>query len=383
MVRIAFYAPLKAHDHPVASGDRLIAGLLVRALERAGHDVVTASRIRAFDGAGDRRRQLRLAHEARVEARRLLERWSGSSASPRCWFTYHLYHKAPDWIGPRVSAGLGIPYVVAEASHAPKRAPGAWRHGHRAVEAALACASRVIALNPDDVPALERYFGDGERIRRLVPFLDTDACVPRGKRVRRRARIARLLSADPGDPLLVCVAMMRRGRKADSFKLLARALERTMHLRWRLLVVGGGPARGEVETAFAKLKAAGRVAFLGLRSPPALHGIVGACDLFVWPALGEPIGMAMLEAQALGVPVVAGETRGVGSVVVHGAGGWLVPEGDVSAFAGAVAKALSDRAALSVCGQAGLARVRAEHGMAAAASALDRWIGEAVEAHRP
>ena len=383
MVRIAFYAPLKAHDHPVASGDRLIAGLLVRALERAGHDVVTASRVRAFDGAGDRRRQLRLAHEARTEARRLLDGWSGSSAAPRCWFTYHLYHKAPDWIGPRVSARLGIPYVVAEASHAPKRAHGAWRHGHRAVSAALACASRVIALNPDDVPALERYFGDGERIRRLVPFLDTGACAPRGRRVRRRARIARLLSADPVDPLLVCVAMMRRGRKADSFKLLARALERTTHLRWRLLVVGGGPARGEVETAFAKLKAAGRVAFLGPRSPPALHGIVSACDLFVWPALGEPIGMAMLEAQALGVPVVAGETRGVGAVVVPGAGGWLVPEGDTPAFAGAVAEALSDRAALAASGQAGLARVRAEHGIAAAASALDRWIGEAVEAHRP
>ena len=381
-MRIAFYAPLKAHDHPTASGDRLIAGLLVRALERAGHDVVVASRIRAFDCAGDGRRQLRIAHEARTEGRRLLERWSGSSAAPRCWFTYHLYHKAPDWIGPRVSSGLGIPYVVAEASHAPKQARGAWRHGHRAVAAALASSSRVIALNPDDVPALERFFGDGERIRRLMPFLDTGACAPRGDRVRRRARIARLLSADPADPLLVCVAMMRRGRKAESFKLLARALERMMRLPWRLLVVGGGPARGEVETAFAKLEAAGRVAFLGPRSPPALHGLVSACDLFVWPALGEPIGMAMLEAQALGVPVVAGETRGVGTVVVHGAGGWLVPEGDVPAFAGAVAQALSNRVALVASGQAGLARVRTEHGIAAAASALDRWIGETVEAHR-
>ena len=200
--------------------------------------------------------------------------------------------------------------------------------------------------------------------------------------MRRRARIARLLSADPADPLLVCVAMMRRGRKAESFKLLARALERMMRLPWRLLVVGGGPARGEVETAFAKLEAAGRVAFLGPRSPPALHGLVSACDLFVWPALGEPIGMAMLEAQALGVPVVAGETRGVGTVVVHGAGGWLVPEGDVPAFAGAVAQALSNRVALVASGQAGLARVRTEHGIAAAASALDRWIGETVEAHR-
>ena len=56
-MRIAFYAPLKAPDHPTASGDRLIAGLLVRALARAGHEVVIVSRLRTFDGAGDRRRQ--------------------------------------------------------------------------------------------------------------------------------------------------------------------------------------------------------------------------------------------------------------------------------------------------------------------------------------
>ena len=381
-MRIAFYAPLKAHDHPTASGDRLIAGLMVRALERAGHDVVVASRLRTFDGAGERRCQLRLARAARARAARRLDGWIGSPRAPHCWFTYHLYHKAPDWIGPRVSARLGIPYIVAEASYAPRQAGGAWRHGHRAVSAALARCSRVIALNPDDVPALEQYFGDGERICRLAPFLDTEAFAPRGMRVRRRARIARLVCADPADPLLVCVAMMRRGRKAESFGLLARALERTMHLPWRLLVVGDGPARGEVEAAFAKLHAAGRVAFLGPRSPPALHGIVSACALFVWPALGEPIGMAMLEAQALGVPVVAGDARGVGAIVVHGAGGWLVPEGDAAAFADAVARALSDPAALTASGQAGLARVHAEHGIAAAASALDRWIGEAVEAYR-
>jgi len=39
----------------------------------------------------------------------------------RLWFTYHHYYKRPDWLGPRVSAALGIPYIVAEASHAAKR----------------------------------------------------------------------------------------------------------------------------------------------------------------------------------------------------------------------------------------------------------------------
>ena len=377
-MRVAFYAPLKAPDHPTASGDRLIAGLLVRALERAGHEVVVASRLRTFDGAGDRCRQLEIASTARARARGLVDRWLGSPRAPGCWFTYHLYHKAPDWIGPRVSARLGIPYVVAEASHAPKRARGAWRHGHRAVAAALARAARVIALNPDDVPGLERHLGAGAPIARLPPFLDLDLLAPPGPRSRRRARIARLVGADPTVPLLACVAMMRGGRKADSFELLARALERIVDVRWHLLVIGGGPARGEVQTAFATLVGTGRATFLGSRSPPALHGIVSACDLFVWPALAEPLGMAMLEAQALGVPVIAGDARGVGSIVVHGAGGWLVPEGDAAAFADAVVRALADPQALAAAGASARARVRAEHGLAAAARRLDGWVGEAV-----
>ncbi len=379
-VRIAFYAPLKVPDHPTASGDRRIAGLLVRALVHAGYEVETASRLRTFDGAGDLRRQLRLARVAKAQAGELSRRWLGSSRAPGCWLTYHLYHKAPDWIGPRVSARLGIPYLVAEASHAPKQARGRWRHGHRAVAAALACADRLITLNPDDVPGLERLLGEDAPIVRLAPFLDVRALAPPGARARRRARLARIVGADPSAPLLASVAMMRRGRKAESFRLLARALERIAHVPWHLLVAGDGPARAEVEAAFAPLRAAGRVTFSGPRSSPVLYGIVGACDLFVWPALGEPLGMAMLEAQALGVPVIAGDARGVGAVVAHGEGSWLVPEGDPAAFADAVARALADPAALTEAGAAARARVRAGHGIETAARRLDRWIGEAVAA---
>ena len=379
-MRIAFYAPLKAPDHPTASGDRLIAGLLVRALEHAGHEVVLASRLRTFDGAGDRCRQLRLAREAKAQASELLGRWRGSARAPRCWFTYHLYHKAPDWIGPRVSRRLGVPYLVAEASHAPKQAWGPWRHGHRAVEAALARADRVIALNPDDEPGLARRLGEGAPIVRLTPFVDVRALAPPGARAHRRARIARFVGGDSATPLLVCVAMMRHGRKAESFRLLAGALERIAPVPWHLLMVGDGPARAEVEAMFATLRAAGRVTFLGLRSPPVLPGVVSTGDLFVWPALGEPIGMAMLEAQALGVPVIAGDARGGGAVVAHGEGGWLVPEGDVMAFADAVARALADPPALAAAGAAARARVLAELGIDTAARRLDRWIADAVGA---
>ena len=33
------------------------------------------------------------------------------------WFTYHCYYRKPDWLGPIVTRALGIPYVIAEASH--------------------------------------------------------------------------------------------------------------------------------------------------------------------------------------------------------------------------------------------------------------------------
>src|SRR5579863_5395260 len=135
-MRIAFYAPLKPPDHPTPSGDRRIAQLFLAALRAAGHEPFLASRLRSYDGAGDGPRQARLADIGERQAARLLARWRFSpGAAPDLWFTYHLYYKAPDWLGPRVSAALGIPYVIAEASSAPKRAAGAWAIGHRAVEA--------------------------------------------------------------------------------------------------------------------------------------------------------------------------------------------------------------------------------------------------------
>src|SRR5690348_8123687 len=114
-MRIAFYAPLKPADHPTPSGDRRMAQLFLDALRGAGHAPFVASRLRSYDRAGDRLRQARLARIGQAAAERLLWRWDREPhAAPELWFTYHLYYKAPDHLGPRVSSALGIPYVVAE-----------------------------------------------------------------------------------------------------------------------------------------------------------------------------------------------------------------------------------------------------------------------------
>ncbi len=65
-----------------------------------------------------------------------------------------------------------------------------------------------------------------------------------------------------------------------------------------------------------------------------------AADLFVWPAINEAFGMALLEAQACGTPVIAGASGGVPAIIADGETGWLSPPGDVAAFAADVDFAL-------------------------------------------
>ncbi|MDB5359313.1 MAG: glycosyl transferase family 1 [Rhodospirillales bacterium] len=362
-MRVGFYAPLKPPDHPVPSGDRLMARLLIDALRLGGHEIRIMSRFRSRDGAGDPARQARLA----TLGRRLADRIP-RAASPDLWFTYHLYHKAPDLIGPAVADRLGIPYVVAEASFAPKQADGPWAAGHAAVAAAVARADAVIGLNPADAACVRPLLADPDRYHALPAFLDTAPFeAARAGRDRIRSALARAHDIDPDVPWLITVAMMRPGDKLASYRLLGQALARLADRPWRLLVVGDGSARGAVVEALAPLGR--RVRWLG-----ALDRIaepVAAADLLVWPAVREAWGMALLEAEAAGLPVVAGRVGGVPSIVVDGETGLLTPDGDAAALADAVASLLDDPDRRRTMGRAAADYIARTHGLPAAARRLD------------
>jgi glycosyltransferase involved in cell wall biosynthesis len=355
-MRIAFYAPLKPPDHPVPSGDRRVGRLFLDALRLAGHEPFLASRLRSFDGSGEPARQAHLAALGRRTAARLLRRWQETpETAPELWLTYHLYYKAPDWLGPAVSTALGIPYVVAEASHAAKRATGPWALGHRAVEQALRQADAVIGLNSADRAGVMPLLRRSQQWFALPPFLDV-----RGYPARR--------PRPEGPPRLVTVAMMRPGDKLASYRLLGAALAQSLDLAWSLDVVGDGPARDEVEQALAPFGA--RVAYHGALGEAAVAEALAAADLYVWPAINEAFGMALLEAQAGGLPVVAGASGGVGDVVASGVTGLLVPPGDADAFAAALRQLILDpetRAAMAVAAQI---KARRDHDLPAAAGRL-------------
>jgi glycosyltransferase involved in cell wall biosynthesis len=357
-MRIAFYAPLKPPDHATPSGDRRVARLLLAALRLAGHQPVVVSRLRSFDPTGDD--QPRLATRASTLAKALIAGWRARPGTmPGLWFTYHLYYKAPDWLGPAVSAALGIPYVITEASFAKKRAGGPWDIGHRAVEAALRQADRVIGLNPADREGVVPLLAHPDRFVTLAPFLDAQPySLPREP-------------ASP--PRLIAVAMMRPGDKLASYRLLGAALAKLLDLDWTLEVVGDGPARGDVEAALASL--GDRARFVGEAGETEIAARLAAADLFVWPAINEAFGMALLEAQASGLAVVAGRSGGVGDIVSDGLTGLLTPPGDVDAFAEAVRTLLADPIRCAAYGAAARDKVRREHDLPTAAARLGGIIG--------
>ena len=372
-MRVAFYAPLKPPDHPVPSGDRRIARLLIRALRDGGHAVDVAARLRSRDGAGDRNRQRRIRDAGRRIAARLIARHRHDP--PDLWFTYHLYHKAPDWIGPAVAAALSIPYVVAEASHAAKQADGAWRDGHRASAAAIAAARRLLVFDPLDLPGVAEIAAP-ERLVRMPPFLDIADRQP--PRAAARDAIARAHGLDPGRPWLATVAMMRADIKRESYRVLAAALARLGDRPWSLLVAGDGIARPEVEALFDSVPdRQNRVRFLGALDRPALVRLHAATDLAVWPALDEGFSMALLEAQAAGVPVAAGDRLGIAQYVRHGETGLLAPEGDATALAAAARALLADPARRRMMGDRARLRIRAHHGLPAAARMLTAALNDA------
>jgi len=373
---IAFYAPMKSPEHPNPSGDRRLAQLLMRALNQGGQQVHLASQLRSYDGTGNAETQATIRQEGERQVLTLLDAYSEDKiAKPHIWFTYHLYHKSPDWIGPRISEALKIPYIIAEASYAAKQSSGPWDLGLRASKQAIEMASAVISFNAVDDGGVLPLLKNGTKIARVSPFVDTQtyAAAAREKK-RHRKTIAAQYNIDPGVPWLICVAMMRPGDKLRSYEQLGSALSSLKHRPWRLLVVGDGSAREQAASALVRID--DRVHWIGRQDAKKLPGIYAACDLYVWPAVNEAFGMAFIEAQASGLPVIAGNTGGVSGVVNAPGCGVLVEPGKPEALAAAVEKLLDDPESRQTMASRAQQHTWQHHGLDAGASALNRVLKE-------
>jgi glycosyltransferase involved in cell wall biosynthesis len=365
-VKIAFYAPMKPVDDPTPSGDRQMALALIRALEQAGHDVRIASRFRSWCRAGGGEAMQALAGQAMAEADAVLQTWQDDNYRPDLVLTYHVYHKAPDWIGPTLSRAAGTAYMVVEGARALKQKTGPWAAGFAAADAAFDQADAVVAIHAEDAEGLAPVVPP-ERLFLLPPFIDTKAF--------HEAAQTRTAAAEPR---LLTVAMMRDGDKRASYEILARALARLGDRPWQLTVAGDGPAGEAIRALFP----AGRTCFLGQVAPADMPSVYADADLFVWPAINEAYGLVLLEAQAAGLPVVAGRTGGVPDIVADGKTGLLTPEGDDEAFAAALLRLLDNPDLRTRMGSAAANKAAADHGFASAQDRLQTIIDAALARHR-
>ena len=377
--RVAFYAPLKPPDHPVPSGDRRMARALMTALARQGRQVDLASRLRSFDRHGDPVRQRRIERIGARAADKLIRHYRGLPVArrPEAWVTYHAYHKSPDWLGPAVRRALNIPYLLIETSFAPKQADGPWDLGHRAAEAAIRRAEVTLAMTTVDEAGLAPLIEPPGELRRLPPFLDPAPYrAARHERQRHRRDLGERMGLDVDEPWILAVGMMRDDVKRLSYELLAEALQRLKDRPWRLLIIGDGPVRLLIEKLFESFGSK-RVKFAGILGEAELPACYAAADVYAWPAVREAYGMAFLEAQASGVPVVAGREGGVADVVRDGVTGRLTSPRNPDALAASIADMLNRPIERKAMAAAAARYVEQEHSLDHAGSLLDRALIDA------
>ena len=357
--KIAFYSPLKPVAHPVPSGDRLMARLLVNCLEQAGFCVDIASDLRAFLRDPDNESEaISLREQASYEVERLSAHWTQHGA-PSLWFCYHPYFKSPDLIGPEMCQRFEVPYVTAEASHSPRRAQGSWAPAQKTVLKSIDQAAVNICFTERDRVGL-RSASPAATLAMLRPFIDTST-------FSYNKLSTKALHRDPAR--LTVVAMMRAGDKMNSYRRLAESLKQLMHEKWTLSVVGDGPLRCDVHSLFNELPAE-RVQWHGLLEPQDIASLLVRSALYVWPGCGEAYGLAYLEAQAAGVPVIAYDTAGVPEVVAHDTSGILTPEGDDEKYAAAIASLLNNPKRLKALSDNAVARVKRYHSLEFASTTL-------------
>ena len=311
-MKIAYYTPLKEPRHPTPSGDRLMARQLMELLGGLCQEVRLVSTLRTYVRAPDAIRLAELRHASALEAERILGLAASGAFRPDLWFTYHPYHKSPDWLGPAVAARLGVPYVAAEASYAAARGQDDWADWLEASMAALRQAATIFCFSDRDRTGLEAAPGVQAKFYDLKPFLVAP--------VQHAANPVRLHGQGPVK--LLAAAMMRPDNKRQSYLLLADALHHLGDLDWTLTITGDGPARGDIEAAFAAMPS-GRVRFAGLADRGGVEKLMRDADILAWPGCREAYGMVFLEAAAQGLPAVAIDNAGVPEVVCDGVTGLL------------------------------------------------------------
>ncbi|MBI4624498.1 MAG: glycosyltransferase [Verrucomicrobia bacterium] len=138
--------------------------------------------------------------------------------------------------------------------------------------------------------------------------------------------------------VMLCVAMFRPEKNQRELVEIVAGL--SPDLDWHLWLAGDGPARASCERLAANLNLTARVRFLGFHHDPS--PLYAAADLAVHASWSEALSNFLIEAQAHGLPVVAGEAQGIRECFIPGRTGWAIPRGDHAAFRAALTARIAE-----------------------------------------
>jgi glycosyltransferase involved in cell wall biosynthesis len=178
-------------------------------------------------------------------------------------------------------------------------------------------------------------------------------------------------------PRLVSVA---RFAEQKGLSVLLEAVGE-LHRRGRgfeLTLVGDGELRSDVESSIERLSLGGKVRLVGWRDEDSVRGFIQDARALVLPSFAEGLPVVIMEALALGRPVVTTYVGGIPELVAPLRCGWLVPAGSVEDLVVALEEVLaSPPEVLDALGAAGRQQVLAHHEMGGIGkkigSLLKRW----------
>lgn len=215
-------------------------------------------------------------------------------------------------------------------------------------------AWRVVGVSPETTSALARHARIHPSRLETIPN-GVPASLPSGTRDGLRARLG-----VPADS--VVGGWIGRLVPQKGIDLLLEALAHgRVPPNLTVLLAGDGPERGPLEARARALGIDGRVRFLGTRMDGP--DLLAAFDLYVLPSRWEGLPLALLEAMAARLPVVAASVGGVPEAVVHQQSGLLVRPGDPAGLSGAMARLAADPGLRRSLGEAGYLRFREQFSM--------------------
>lgn len=327
-------------SHVICSLRPLTGGGMEPAFRDAGFDVLSLDLRSPSDFPGAVRRLARTVRERRIDL-------------------IHANNTGSDRMAAQAAAALtGRPVVntLHSIMHRPRGGGSlkrALRRGHLALDRTLARRTirHIIAVSRaarDSWLPYTRSYGIGEdRITVVHPGLDLARFAPPPPEAA--AELRRTLGVEGASPLLVNVARLTNGKgHALLIPLMREVLFR--HPRAKLLIVGDGELRQELEQQIAREGIGDAVVLAGRRDD--IPAVLSLADLFVFPSHSEGFGLSLLEAMAAGRPIAAFALPTFGELG-DGHAAALAPVGNAPALTRLVLDLLADPDRLASMAAAG------------------------------